>query len=504
MAINTTNIPNQNIPVRTDTSAGTTKLTNGQLWEIKVTLNNHSGKEMVLPTDAILHLMIEDTSIDWVFRGILVYKNIFEGLERASATGQSALYIYRMDARDEINISIRPITDAGNFPERIWTASFDFVVYDTEDPKSTNNIDKVKKLYFWSKNYQLLKDKYIQWSTSTAQSIQDAYLKPDANKTMKTGLIIKSLIEAAGLKDFIDNGNWDEGSNSIQFTAPVNASVSDCIDMVYEKHVSNTGEKCLLNTDRHLGKLRLVPFSNFFDKAGSKAGQPGDLQVEHFFIEDISGDGIITPFKAPISRDVSFEKDIKMIEWNRITNYQFVDMAGIDNAYALVNRPVYWYKPNKKQFGVNFKDNEINNIKSEFKKLYVDKLYAANGFPLFTLNKDKTEHYNVQADYIYVNNGAFANKKSRNLLGKAKTLFAGILLNECIRFQVLGSTHRLAGTFIGIDRMSDSDNEFDNKLCGQWFVVNVKHVIVHNKYVNDILAVKVHAHEKLDINENKI
>ena len=66
-----------------------------------------------------------------------------------------------------------------------------------------------------------------------------------------------------------------------------------------------------------------------------------------------------------------------------------------------------------------------------------------------------------------------------------------------------GSTHRNAGTFIGVDRIStDSDTLFDWQLCGQYFVTHVVHKIQHQKYNNDITMIKVHAYDDLQINED--
>ena len=67
---------------------------------------------------------------------------------------------------------------------------------------------------------------------------------------------------------------------------------------------------------------------------------------------------------------------------------------------------------------------------------------------------------------------------------------------------MLGSTHRIAGTFIGIDNLTGSQSKWDDKVCGQWFVVNVKHIFYHNQYVTDLTAVKVNAYSNLNIKED--
>ena len=61
---------------------------------------------------------------------------------------------------------------------------------------------------------------------------------------------------------------------------------------------------------------------------------------------------------------------------------------------------------------------------------------------------------------------------------------------------MLGLTFRESGTFIGIDKNSGcADNDYNNKLFGQWFVVKVDHVFEAGMYVNIIYAVKIHRYK---------
>ena len=57
---------------------------------------------------------------------------------------------------------------------------------------------------------------------------------------------------------------------------------------------------------------------------------------------------------------------------------------------------------------------------------------------------------------------------------------------------------REPGTFIAIDRPEGSkDNTIDDKLCGQWFVINVMHTITNGAYYNNITAVKINRYQPL-------
>jgi hypothetical protein len=71
-----------------------------------------------------------------------------------------------------------------------------------------------------------------------------------------------------------------------------------------------------------------------------------------------------------------------------------------------------------------------------------------------------------------------------------------------MRFQAVGLPIRQTGRFIGIDRMSFSDNKMDYKLLGQWFTTNVKHIFRGDgSYVNEVYAVKLHSYDDLKIDK---
>ncbi len=145
------------------------------------------------------------------------------------------------------------------------------------------------------------------------------------------------------------------------------------------------------------------------------------------------------------------------------------------------------------------KDHNVVNTRQYFTDNYVRNLYSKIPSPLLTLNKTKTDFYNVQPMYSTKNS-----KEQRFNDGRNKTLFASIYLNECISFNVLGITKRKPGRFIGIDKyytQSDS-SDFDNKFLGQWFTTNIKHVFTPNTYFNEVLAVKIHSWQGLKIRED--
>lgn len=495
----------------------------GQLFNVITILNNHTKEKYQLPTQTIMELVIEEDLLHWPYKGYIIYDNRYEGIERNLSDNA---WFYRMDARDEITVQIKVVSDEpmkDEYPSDVWEMNLDFVIYDTEDIPAANIATKFKKIYFWDKRYQMMMDKKIFWSTVTAQKLDNrASHLTDEQRAMLTGDAIKSLLtdeRAANYTDSIDEGNWDKGITKVLYTSPSNSSIADDLQFFINNHLSEKEDDIAIfkYNNRVDKKWQLIPMHKFFDNAGSvqpvknAKGEvvggtgPGKWQLEHFFFEDIeSEDGNTTPYRAPYKEGLDFEVDIKIAEWNRITTYEFTDMSGIDNTKALVSKPVYSYGFVSGQFRMDYEANEIEKVKSEFKRLYTDKLLPAKkAIPIFTLNSTKTNQINVEPEFCFARKVDSDTKQNRLIKGRGKIFYGGLFLNEFIKFRVVGSPHRTVGKFIGIDRMtSDERYNFDNKICGQWFVTNVKHIWNNGRYVNDICAVKVHMYDDNGVLEN--
>jgi len=503
--------PNENVQVNIGSDPAGEKLTAGQLFNVIVTLNNHSSEDVYqLPTQHILELVIEENLLDWPYKGYIIYNNRYEAIERNQG---SNAWFYRMDARDEINIKTKVVNDdpmQSDYPKNTWEMDLDFVVYDTEDIPSANIATKVKKIYFWDKRYQMMMDKKIYWSTVTAQKLTHASHLSDEERGMLTGDAIKDLLtspDAAGYENFIDTDNWDKGICKYNYTSPANNSIADDLKTILSHHVSESDGDIVIfkYNNRVEKKWQLIPVNKFFANAGNEPNIPGKWQLEHFFFEDVeSEEGETNPYRAPYKPTLDFEVDIKLIEWGKITTYEFTDMSGIDNTKALVSKPVYSYNLKSGDFKVDYEKNEIEAVKAEFKRLYTDKLLPAKkAVPIFTLNNTKKNQINIEPEFAFAKTAKDDSIQCRLINGKGKILFGGLLLNEFIKFRVIGSPHRTIGKFIGIDRRTtDEKLKFDNKICGQWFVTNVKHIWNHNRYVNDICAVKIHMYNDNGVSED--
>lgn len=62
-----------------------------------------------------------------------------------------------------------------------------------------------------------------------------------------------------------------------------------------------------------------------------------------------------------------------------------------------------------------------------------------------------------------------------------------------------------SGRFFSLDRTDNYfDNEFDQKILGQYFVVNVKHVITNETYKTEMLGVKPYRFTKREIEKKEV
>lgn len=486
-----------------------TKILGQQLWKYKVVMLNHMQRYEV-PTRAIKTLTIEDDFLTWPLRGSIVIDNRLEGFERSSDFDK--FYYIRSDARDEISIEMEPVISKGTLPEKIWKIDMIGVVYDVEDLPHIDMTIKAKRFYFWDKRFQNLLEKNIQWSTATGKRfISNACPTPvahasDSDRAMYTGEAIASILSEVGYEDIIDKSKWEWGKGKINFVAKSDWSAWDCINYILQQQISNDDkfDICSLYWNRGDKKLNLTPMWKFFEEAG--VNEPKKLQIEHMFFEDPISDAIelVTPNKAPLSLEKSFEKDIKADDFNKIKNYRFSQTSGLDNAMAFVSRPVYSHWHKNKQFDVDVKENEIKNVKEKyFKKNYVSRVLSVGNFPVMTMNKTKTDQKSIKPQFSNISTiDPKTDRYIRSLEGRGKILYAGLFLNQNLVIRMQGSTHRIAGTFIGIDRAkTSSDNVYDYQLCGQYFVTNVKHIIQQQKYINDITMIKVHSYDKLPVNE---
>lgn len=453
-------------------------------------------------------------------------------------------YEFRGDGYDLLRIMIQPVpTNPSKNAEfkrtapvdikandPLWTLSYLFSVYDIEDLSEVPGIVgqassylRCLRLKFRDVRYEILKTTNLEYSTATTKDYKQ-YLsfgspEPLANgmdgernpRALKTGLAILDIWNNAlarpdegtktGSLEFLQqlSPDWNAGSSEIFYTSPAQYSAADDIEYIFSQHIGpplegdpNLNDVCFMHTKRPstgqlLEEVCITPLTNFFKDST-------DLQLERFTItnhtdEELDPGSLIQ--KAPNN-----SKSLTTFKYGQIIAYSLMDMSPEINSTTFTTTPVYSIDIGKRQFNIEFKGNDLittrkliasEYIKNVFKgssdneKLFLPTLHKTkektNLFPTFSLNGD--------------------NKLVRQKNGFHKLLYTGLFQNACICFKTFGLTLRESGSFIAIDGASGSKNtDYANKLCGQWFVVQVDHIFEAGSYMNVIYAVKVHRHNE--------
>jgi hypothetical protein len=499
---------------------------NQQTYVVHVYLCNQVADPVEINPTTIRELVIEETIFEWYLSGSMTFvdrHNVFQkrAMKMAHEFGtQPPQYKFRGDGKDILLIDIWPNWQADDEmrvpqvidPNRwdLWLLHNKFSVYDVEDVSSNDNEFKMYKLYFWSDAYQSLVDKNLEWSTANSEYVKrkvgstPIYRLNNDQRSVRTGEAIVQLIHEAGLGDRLEGDPWEpdnfdlgDPEASIFYTSPSKNTLADDLIYLSSRHVGEKNQDiCWLQADRSTEEtgekwtLSMIPWTTLFEKAGKSAYAPGENQIEHFFIYEHGPDteGALFPvFKAPYSPDAR-DRDFKLVHFNTINNYKFVDMAGMDNVKGYASMPTHHYNRGAKQFNVDFWDSKPSVAKQFIIDNYISNLYTKTKDPLLTANKSKIEALQIDPQYSMLTTLA-----GRKADGRNKIIANGVLLNACISFGALGLIARQPGKFIGIDRFhGDNDSDFDNRLLGQWFVTAVKHVFAGANYANHITAVKIH------------
>lgn len=501
---------------------------------------------------AVQGLMIRDTVNDWVTDGSMTFFYLPEKAPDKNETGQNkstfigsflkaakengkALdsYNFRGDGYDLLRVMVMPKSAPGPYGDGVavnqnntkWMLSYVFSIYDVEDVNEVPALQgmasafmKCLKVHFHDVRYQMLQTINLEYSTSTPK---DTALVPNfeseiAKKmgVLYTGDVMRDILNEAlakpengGCPEFkVEETNWDKGKGEIFYTSPAQYTAHDDLEYVYSNHVStkelkhdtelSLNDLCMLHTNRgkkfgDIEELHLTSLMDFFEKAGSGASSPGELQKEHFFVTSHTGEKTATNLhRAPIGGNAT-DIDLKTFKYGQIISYSFVDMSPSVNSNLFCSAPVYSVDIGKREFNIEFKGNDIETVRKTIAKSYISKLYKeGNEEKLFlpTIHKSKKDLNMFPNFSLNSNNPVARLKNSFHTL-----LYTGLFQNACICFKTYGLTLRESGTFIGIDKTDGcNDNDFNNKLFGQWFVVQVNHLFEAGAYMNEIYAVKLH------------
>jgi hypothetical protein len=459
-------------------------------------------------------------------------------------------YQFRGDGFDLLRVTISPISDNsksglgisldGENPK--WTLCYIFSIFDVED---VNDIPTIKgplstymkclRLKFHDVRYHMLKTANIEYSTAMPKDptfcIPNFQSSLSNQGTLKTGEAMLDIMnfvlskpENGGSAEFyqsMPNTNvpqeltqWEKGASEIFYTSPAQYSAYDDLSYLYSHHVSEKplegsegiNDLSLFHTERnnnfgYTEKICLTPLSDFFKKA-LEGDQPGELQKEHFFVtahtEATNIGEASKRFRAPVG--TTDDRDLKTFKYGQIVSYSFVDMSPDMNNEGFRTKPVYSVDIGKRSFNIQFKNNDVLSARNAISKSYISGLFKEGpGENLFlpTIHKRK-ESLNVFPTFSLNGENNEQGRILRQKNGIHNLLYTGVFQNACICFKTFGLTLRESGTFIAIDKSAGcDDNDYNNKLYGQWFVVKVDHLFEAGIYMNILYAVKLHRFKEM-------
>ena len=174
-------------------------------------------------------------------------------------------------------------------------------------------------------------------------------------------------------------------------------------------------------------------------------------------------------------------------------SFQLVDFSGMDSSNYLQNTFVASCNHEKGQFNFEIKEHKSEKYKDFAKTNIYSNVISNEKEDRIPSTKYITNGYNSK--YVFSNR---QNEFARLADGRNKMLQHYLFNNLGMAFTRQGMTIRQPGRFFGVSKESQNDKEYDDKLEGQYFILNVVHHFStsNRNYNTSITSVKVHTYEE--------
>jgi hypothetical protein len=526
-------IPNISLGGNNSNSAGTTQDNIEQIgdnvFKFNVFLNNGTSK-VGLKFSAIEEFNIIDDLRYFYVYGTLTFNYNEDALESFESlkTGlggnskDSEPYQFRGDGRDLLEIDIMPQLKEEQCLE----------VYATENDKKKYNIkhicsiykyeditsgkgEKKRKLYFWDRDYQILNELNINYSTAdktkntlsffNAGSQNVPISKSNTDTSLNTGDIIegilqKSLVEISSLT--FKKGPWDKGFSKINYYSPSTSRAIDDLNYILKYHTSdqsNSFMPCILKKERYTDKYNLIPINKYFKGSvgfnllgsGMTLGAGPDV-IEDFVIGKLEmGDSD----SSPLSRGLrGGSGKINLSDYNLIEDYTFVRVDANDLQKYMTTYMVHGNDP-RGFFNSNLKDNTFKNSSKVYEEVFVKNNVGGPGnSPTSNLPKNKLREKYHNVNHVLVPY-ALDDKQAKNF-GINTGLKNMFFKNSSIEFKARGNTLRQTGKFFTVNRTDSNVSEsYDNTVLGKYMITYIRHEFKSGSYDNLILGVKPYSYK---------
>ena len=497
--------------------------------------------------------IVDDLRFFYVYGTLTInYNNdvleAFESLGSSIGTGSSntAAYQFRGDGRDILKIDIMPQIKeqkclqvyASESERKKFNIKHECCIYKYEDITSSKG-NKQRKFYFWDRDYQILNDVTIDYSTgdktssgtgaspkggsaSTGAGAAAAASNPATRSTTKNtpqadkkvsnsntensvptsqameDILNKALVQTSGRK-FV-KGMWDTGESKIMYySTSSNKAVQD-LAYVLSLHISdksNNNLPCLLKKERYTDKYDLKPLNKYY--SGGSGLSIGTLlnanDQEDFYI------GKIDPSSSGLQRGSmggSRGGKMNISDYNLIDDYTFTKISAKDLQRYLATSIVHSNDP-RGFFTSDFKENNFQSATKLYEKTYLKSGNYSTGSSTNTpVNTLRKTHKTINHDYIPDN----VSKEQRKSYGVNKGMLNLFFKNTSISFKARGNTMRQTGKFFTINRMDGNiSTSYDNTVLGKYMTTYVIHQFGKGGYNNTIHGVKPYVERKQNFTE---
>lgn len=480
---------------------------NNQSYQVEVLLMN-TQVQIPIPTGIIVNLTIYDDIYSIFKSGMLTINStsnvidtfVFQQINELRERTSGITYAFNVDSRDMVHIKIKPVdeSNAGTYPDSLWNMEYIFAIYDEEEVIDNRGAVKAKTFFLKEASEQALIEYNNHWSTT--DTIIEKYsnrivLSQVGNSARKahTGDAIRNILKKV-LPNSRGAPDWDRGKTKVFYTSGPQQSAFDDLEYLLDRHVSVDGDDpAILGTEGD-GRFFLRSLENIYKGCYTGNGTLGPYVIDAYntHIGEVS-DGTVEI--GSFRRAFGFTRQ-QTDNLEGLTNFSFLNAAGVDSSAELSTIAVHSYDKSNKQFNIDSKDNHIYNIRQRSQKLYANKMGGAAPEPVIPLNEDKLTNRVMSHNY-----SGGQTKLDRLNSGANRVLKQSFAYAPTISFDTEGSTNRQTARFIMMtSAYVDSDSSFAKLFIGEWLIAKVVHVFAFNEnsYINSIACVKPHSSDKLD------
>lgn len=485
---------------------------NSSKYSFIVNILNDDGRYQEVKPGVIKQMVISDNFLNFFNIGYIILDNTFDVIERNTPENKqnnNRGFVFKGDSRDFLSVDIMPNLNEGSFSgiskkdqaDQIFRIQTNYAIYNSEDINGDQPGQKFKKLHFWDAYYELLLEKNSYFSTANSSLLASGVniLNADnQDRGIYTGDAIKQF-----LTEFFNRDDgypatigeiFDRGDTKIFYSSPANYKGIDTLEYLVNRHVSsqdNNYDAAFLRLEKGTPVFNFESLKSIFSKAINVDN--GKLSIGEYYLEtfkigeysDIQNTASITKSTFTPPNALFFQKI------GTINNFSADFMAGQYSQQAISNNIMHAYEFDSKAFCVDENRNTLASTMSAYSNNYVqpfNKPGTNTAFANFIPGAYRTDIKNSNNQFTVMTDA-----NQRLAFGRNRSLHNLIFHNNSILFRVPGSTHREAGKFIGIDRDGNFETtDFDNKVLGIYFILEVKHIFSGDTYENELRCVKTY------------